>query len=96
MNNAELIQKMERERQELHELVGIYGFQHPSVISKSVQLDQTLNFFQLQRKTQKESRLYSSTGDFRGELLEDSPRDYTIAASGSGNSREPQTHSRKD
>ncbi|MDN4106443.1 hypothetical protein [Paenibacillus polymyxa] len=37
MNNAELIQKMERERQERHELVGRYGIQHPSVASKSVQ-----------------------------------------------------------
>ncbi|WP_226000281.1 aspartyl-phosphate phosphatase Spo0E family protein [Paenibacillus sp. BJ-4] len=46
MNNVELIQKMERERQELHELVGRYGIQHTLVISKSVQLDQTLNVFQ--------------------------------------------------
>ncbi|WP_082067295.1 MULTISPECIES: aspartyl-phosphate phosphatase Spo0E family protein [Paenibacillus] len=49
MNNAELLQKMERERRELHELAGRYGFRHPSVISKSVQLDQTLNEFQRQK-----------------------------------------------
>ncbi|MBO3287591.1 aspartyl-phosphate phosphatase Spo0E family protein [Paenibacillus sp. FSL M8-0228] len=55
MNNAELIQKMERERQELHDLVGRYGFQHPSVIRKSVQLDQTLNVFQRQKPERKPS-----------------------------------------
>lgn len=36
---------MERERRELHELAECYGFRHPSVISKSVELDQTLNEF---------------------------------------------------
>ncbi|MDP1510338.1 aspartyl-phosphate phosphatase Spo0E family protein [Paenibacillus sp. CMAA1739] len=53
MNCAELLQKMERERQELHELAGRYGFQHPSVISKSVQLDQTLNEFQWHKTERK-------------------------------------------
>lgn len=50
---AKLSQKMERERRELHELAGRYGFRHPSVISKSVELDQTLNEFQREKTERK-------------------------------------------
>ncbi|QDA30256.1 aspartyl-phosphate phosphatase Spo0E family protein [Paenibacillus polymyxa] len=53
MSNEDLIQKMERERREMHELAERYGLQHQCVISKSMQLDQTLNTF-LRTKTEKE------------------------------------------
>lgn len=53
MGNEDLLQKMERERRELHELAERYGFQHQCVISKSMQLDQTLNTF-LRTKTEQE------------------------------------------
>lgn len=43
MNLHQCLQKMEQQRQEMHQLAEMYGFSDDRVLDKSQQLDQTLN-----------------------------------------------------